>query len=125
MPESGDAEMRGSLTLLALSTALWVAAFVSFTLGLPLAGTWSFSLYHLYGLAVFGGWLCGNLFVRRLGHGRLTWSPLVLYLFGPPGALFLLYSLAAAELHEAAPLAPVFAFGAYAVLFFVPLSFRR
>ena len=118
--------MKVDLAMLALSMAVWAAAFVSYFLGAPLAGTLPLSLYHLYSLAAFGGWIAGNLFVRKLrGLPGSGWRLATPYVAGPTGALFLLYALASRELHKAAPLAPLFAVGVYLILFMVPVSFRR
>lgn len=118
--------MKADLVLLALSMAAWAAAFVSYLLGAPLAGTWPIGLYHLYALAAFGGWIVGNLFVRRLRTlAGPAWRLATLYVAGPTSGLFLLYALASRELHNAAPLAPLFAVGVYTVLFMVPVSFHR
>ena len=85
------------------------------------------SLYHLYGLGVFGGWLSGNVYVQRTARLERTarLKPLLGYLFGPPGLLFLSHGLTSSESQFRVPLAPVYALGVYVIFFFVPVSFRR
>ena len=48
----------------------------------------------------------------------------VLYLFGPPGWLYLVRSMARREQLEGMPLVPILTFGVYAALFAVPVLLR-
>lgn len=94
-------------------------------LGLPWAGKAPVGLYLLDGVAAAGGWLCGNLFVsaRRAGGRR---GPLLLvYLIGPGGPLYWLFTLAPSEVQRTVPLAPLWAFAVFVLFFLVPVSFRR
>lgn len=45
----------------------------------------------------------------------------ILYFFGPPSLVYLLRALAPPEHQQAAPLAPLWAFGVYGVFFLVPI----
>jgi hypothetical protein len=47
------------------------------------------------------------------------------YLVPPAGLFILLWTLAPAAVRTAAPLAPVWAWGVFLVLFLVPVTFRR
>ncbi|MEZ5331194.1 MAG: hypothetical protein R2991_03880 [Thermoanaerobaculia bacterium] len=72
------------------------------------------------------GWLAGNGFVlrtRRLsGSRRPYWMA---YVLAPPGFFFLLWTLGPQAVRSTAPLAPLWAWGVFLVLFLVPVSFRR
>ncbi|MDE2850804.1 MAG: hypothetical protein OYL92_05910 [Acidobacteriota bacterium] len=101
--------------------------------------TFELELYPLYILAAFAGWFFGNVYVHRSGrerrfsgraldevilevaHTRLLF---VLYLFGPPGWLYLIRSMARREQLEEMPLVPILTFGVYAALFAVPVLLR-
>ncbi len=86
-----------------------------------------FGLYSLYALAAFGGWLSGNFFVYRSARlpAELRRRLLLIYLLGPPGVLYLLQAMGPEAIQRTVPLAPVYGFGVYAVLFLVPVSLRR
>ncbi len=119
--------LRLELSLTALFSLCWASSIALAVAGAPLAGTLPIGLYHLYGLGAFGGWLTGNVYVHRarvLG-GALRRRLLSLYLLGPPGVLFLLDALAPRDQQATVPLAPLYATAIYAVLFMVPVSFRR
>ncbi len=113
--------------LLALCLAAWTVTLVHYTGLVSLAGNLRLGLYGLYSLAACGGWLAGNVYVRRrAGLPRELWKRfLVVYLFGPPGFLFFLRSLAPAAEQLAAPLVAVYAAGVYSLFFAVPVTFTR
>ena len=81
--------------------------------------TFELELYPLYILAAFTGWFFGNVYVHRSGRERRfagraldevilqvarTRLLFVLYLFGPPGWLYLIRSMARREQLEGMPL---------------------
>jgi len=85
------------------------------------------TLYQLFGIACFLGWLAGNLCNlrrRRLPAAagrRLIW----LYLICPPGLLVLLRALAPEGLIAESPLAPIFAVCVYGVFYALPVTLGR
>ena len=100
--------------------------------------TFELELYPLYILAA-AGWFFGNVYVHRSGRERRsagraldevvlqvarTRLLFVLYLFGPPGWLYLVRSMARREQLEEMPLVPILTFGVYAALFAVPVLLR-
>lgn len=114
------------LALLGVFLALWTVALASLLGILPTAGLLDLSLYQLYGVAAFLGWLAGNVYVHRT---RGTPKPLrrrvvLIYLFGPPGLLYLLRALAPASSQALAPLAAIYACGVFFVFFLVPVTLR-
>ncbi len=119
--------LRLEIWLTILFALCWTSSIAFAVTGAPLAGALPIGLYHLYGLGAFGGWLAGNVYVHRaraLERAVGRWL-LGLYLLGPPGALFLLDALAPRQHQAMVPLAPLYATAVYAVLFMVPVSFRR
>ena len=111
----------GERSLLGFFGAAWAVSVLHLAGVLPLAPALPLSLYGYYGFAAAAGWVAGNVFVlrrRRIGGRGLL---LVLYLFGPPSLVYLLRALAPPEHHQAAPLAPLWAFGVYGVFFLVPV----
>ena len=119
--------MRLEPVLFGIFTLGWLLAIFILAIGRSLDSPLPISLYHLYGLAVFGGWLSGNFYVQRTSaiprKSRLR--SLLVYLLGPPGLLFLTHGLTSIQSQARVPLAPVYAFGIYIVFFMVPVSFRR
>lgn len=119
--------MRLEPVLFGFFTLCWLLALVILAVGRSLDSALPVSLYHLYGLGVFGGWLSGNVYVQRTAKvergGRF--KTLLGYLLGPPGLLFLTHGLSSYESQARVPLAPVYAFGVYVIFFMVPVSFRR
>jgi hypothetical protein len=117
----------GERSLLGFFGAAWTIALLHLAGLLPLAGSLPISLYFYYAFAACAGWLAGNVFVlrrRRGGASRQSRRLLtILYLFGPPSLVYLLRSLAPPAHQQAAPLAPLWAFGVYGVFFLVPLVF--
>ena len=113
----------------------WIVFIGLAVAGYPLAGYLRLNLYHLYGLAASGGWLLGNVEVsraRRLERagfdsfsGRTRRRLFFLNLFAPGGVLFLLWSLAPAEMRTRFPMVPIYAIGVFAVFFLVPVSLKR
>ncbi len=119
--------MRLEPLLFGFFTLCWLLALVVFAVGRSLDSPLPLNLYHLYGLAVFGGWLSGNVYVQRTAkvpRSRRS-RTLFVYLFGPPGLLFLTHGLSAYASQSRVPLAPIYALGIYVVFFMVPVSFRR
>lgn len=115
---------RGERSLLGFFGAAWVVALLHLAGILPLAGRLPLSLYGYYAFAAVTGWLAGNVFVvRRRKAAGDTWFLVVLYLFGPPSLVYLVDAVAWPALHQAAPLAPLWAFGVYGVFFLVPVLF--
>ena len=106
--------------------ASWGLALLYLVGIVPLPESLDLSLYALYTVAAVSGWLAGNVYVhraRRLSR-VLKRRVFLLYFVGPPGLLYLLRSMAPAREQQAAPLVPLFAWGVFAVFFFVPLTFR-
>ncbi len=115
------------LLLLVVFFAGWVAALALLFAGVPFAGSLQLSLYHLYVTAALLGWLAGNVYVHR-GRGApklLRRSLLLIYLLGPPGLLYLLWSLAPLSIQRSVPLASVYSCIVFVVLFLVPVTFAR
>lgn len=113
--------------LLALFLASWLLDLLHLAGAVSLAGNLSLSLYALYSLAAAGGWLAGNVYIRRrrglpTAIGRRL---LVVYLFGPPGVLYLLRIMATVEQQLAAPLVPIYACAVYSLFFLVPVTLTR
>ncbi len=110
--------------LVALFFASWLGALVHQLQWISLSGALSLGLYPLFSLAAFLGWSFGNVYLlRRRGldrrfRGRL----LLLYWIGPPGILYLLWSMNPQSVQEAAPLVPLLGLGVSSIFFLVPLS---
>lgn len=117
---------RGDAVFLGLFLACWALSVLSFTRVIGLAGSLPLTLYGYYGVAVMLGWAFGILYVRR------TWglpAPirrrfLLIYYLGPPAILGLLRSMAPWADQRAAPFVPLYAFGAFSVLFLVPVTMK-
>jgi len=79
----------------------------------------------LFACGAVAGWLAGNLYVggirRAAALGRLL---LALYLGGPPGLVWLYWSLVARVDRLQNPLAPLWALGVFVVFFLVPVTLR-
>ncbi len=132
--------MKGLETvILASSLAAWSVGILAQIGVLRWNLTFELELYPLYILAAFAGWFFGNVYVRRSGRERRfadraldevilqvarTRLLFVLYLFGPPGWLYLARSMAERHQLEAMPLVPILTFGVYAALFAVPVLLR-
>jgi len=118
---------RLELGILGFFLICWLAFFATAVGGHPLAGRLIISLYQLYGLAALVGWLLGNTFVQRsrkwvrASRRRL----LLVFLLSPGGLFYLLWALGPVSSRLAAPFAPLYAFAVSAILFLVPVSFRR
>ena len=117
---------RGDAILLGLFLACWALSLLSFTRVVALAGSLPLTLYSYYGVAVALGWAFGIVYVRR------TWglpAPirrrfLLIYYLGPPAILGLLRSMAPWADQRAAPFVPLYAFGAFSILFLVPVTMK-
>lgn len=119
--------MRLELAILGTLLVCWLLFFALAVAGYPLAGTLRVGLYPLYGLAVFSGWLIGNLIVHRSkGRSPSFRRRLILgFLLCPGGLFYLLWSLAPHPTREAAPFAPLYAAVIFGIFFLVPVSFRK
>ena len=132
--------MKGLETvILSSSLAAWSVGILAQIGMLRWNLTFELALYPLYILAAFSGWFFGNVYVHRSGRGQrfagrrldevvlqVARSRLlfVLYLFGPPGWLYLVRSMARREQLQEMPLVPILTFGVYAALFAVPVLLR-
>lgn len=115
---------RGERRLLGFFGAAWVVALLHLFGVVPLAGTLALSLYVYYAVAACLGWFFGNVFVlRRRRAAADAGRFVVLYLFGPLSAVYLVWALASPAHQQAAPLAALWAFGVYGVFFLVPVTF--
>ncbi len=118
---------RFEIVLLGLFLACWVVILTAMLGVVRLAGSLPLSLYALYGVAAALGWLAGNVYVRR----RRGLAPplrrrlLLIFFLGPTGLLYLLRAMAPTAQQLAAPFVPLYAFGVYAVFFFVPVALLR
>ena len=126
-PSGPPAEItRGDAIVLGLFLACWALSLLSFTRVVALAGSLPLTLYSYYGVAVALGWAFGIVYVRR------TWglpAPirrrfLLIYYLGPPAILGLLRSMAPWADQRAAPFVPLYAFGAFSILFLVPVTMK-
>jgi hypothetical protein len=115
------------LGLLGVFLAVWTVALASLVGLLPAAGLLDLTLYQLYGTAAALGWVAGNIYVTRSGRypKPVRSRVLLIYLFGPPGIIYLLRSLASAELQAAAPLAAIYGCGVFFIFFLVPVTLKR
>jgi len=117
---------RGDAVLLGLFLACLALSVLGFTRVVGLAGSLPLSLYGYFSVAVALGWGFGALYVRR------TWglpTPvrrrfLLIYYLGPPAILGLLRSMAPLADQRVAPFAPLYALGAYSILFLVPVTMK-
>lgn len=142
---------RAERSLLGFFGAAWMVALLHLAGVLPLAGALPLGLYGYYAFAAVAGWLAGNVYVlrrRRLAAtvpptprgraagegGRRVGGPAtagrrdrrllaILYVFGPPSLVYLLWALVSSPQQRLAPLAPLWAFGVYGVFFLVPIVF--
>lgn len=114
------------LALLGVFVALWTVTLASLVGLLPAAGLLELGLYQLYGIAAFVGWLAGNVYVHRTRHTPkvLRRRVLLIYLFGPPGLLYMLRAMAPLAAQAQAPLAAIYACGVFFVLFLVPVTLK-
>lgn len=119
--------MRVEIGILAFLLGCWVLFFALGAAGYPLAGVLPLNLYHLYSLAVFSGWLVGNVIVARsAARPRAVRRKLMAgFLLCPGGLFYLIWSLAPAVTRNSAPFAPLYAAIIFAIFFLVPVSFRR
>ena len=119
--------MRVESGILAFLLICWLIFFTLAATGYPLAGFLPISLYHLYSLAVFTGWMVGNVIVAR-GATRSRSTRLKLqaaFLLCPGGLFYLLWALTPAVTRTSAPFAPLYAAIIFAIFFLVPVSFRK
>jgi hypothetical protein len=114
---------RFEVALLGLFLACWVVIALSIVGAVPLAGSLPLSLYSLYACAGSLGFLSGHVYARRRqGHPPPIRRRLFLIFFlGPTGLVYFLRALAPTADQVDAPFVPLYAFGVYAVFFFVPV----
>ena len=118
---------RLEVSLLGLFLAIWTVALLAYVRLLPAAGLLDLSLYQLYGISAAAGWLFGNVHVARSRQfpRPMRRRVLLIYLLGPPAAIYLIRSLASLEVQAAAPLAAVYGCAVYLVFFLVPVTLKR
>jgi hypothetical protein len=118
--------MKLELFLVALFMACWIVVLLHLVGIVPMAGTLDLGMQGLYTVAVAAGWLGGNIFVRRSrGLPRVLVRRLrLIYLFGPPGLLALLRTMAPGAVQAAGPFVALYAGIIYAILFLVPVSLK-
>ena len=121
-----DTLKRFELACLAVCAACAVTALLARLDVVSVADSIPLGLYPFYGLAAAAGWLSGNIYVARTRDAgfRLKSLLLPIYMIGPAGPISLLTAMGASGSQERAPLAPVFAFGVFLMLFFVPVTLR-
>ncbi len=114
------------LGFLSAFVAIWIVALASLIGLLPSAGLLELSLYQLYGVAAALGWLAGNVYVGRTRTlpKAIRYRLLLVYLLGPPGAIYLLRALAPKAVQAEAPLAAVYACGVFLIFFLVPVTLK-
>ena len=125
-PSSPTVSLRLEAVLLGLFFACWLVGLLQWSGLVPRAGSLDLDLRGLFSLAAAIGWLAGNVYVHR---GRNLPPELrrrirLIYLLGPPGAIFLLRSMAPVEAQAAAPLAPLYATAVTTIFFLVPVSLK-
>lgn len=115
---------RWEALALALCFASWIGAVLGQIGLLGLGGTFGLTLYTFHSAAALLGWLSGNvyLFRRRTLIRSIRRRLIVLYILGPPGALYFLWSLGPDPLQRFHSLAPLLGFGVYLVFFMVPIT---
>ena len=59
---------------------------------------------------------------RRLGASRRL---VAIYLLGPPGLLYLFWSMGPLEQQALAPFVPIYGLGVFSVFFLVPITLTR
>jgi hypothetical protein len=121
-PEVGRLEVA----LLGLFLACWALRLLGVARVVTLAGSLPLSLYGYYGVAVALGWGFGIVYVIRTRDlaDRLRRLYLLIYYLGPPAVLSLLRGMASLADQRAAPLVPLWGFGVFSVLFFVPVTMK-
>jgi hypothetical protein len=80
----------------------------------------------LFSFAAILGWVVGHVYVARVRQQVMTRRALLaLYLGGPPGLIWLLWSFVPMPVQAAAPLAPILSLGIFGIFFLVPVTIRR
>jgi hypothetical protein len=117
---------RLEVALLGLFLACWALRLLSFLGVVTLAGSLPLSLYSYYGVAVALGWGFGIAYVIRTRDlpAKIRRLYLLIYYLGPPALLSLLRGMAPVTDQRAAPFVPLWAFGVFSVLFFVPVTMK-
>lgn len=117
---------RLEVALLGLFLACWALRMLSFAGVVSLAGSLPLSLYSFYGVAVALGWGFGILYVIRTRDmpPRPRRLFFLIYYLGPPAILSLLRGMAPIADQRAAPFVPLWAFGVFSALFFVPVTMK-
>jgi hypothetical protein len=116
---------RLETVLFALSMACWLVDLLAVLRIITVAGSLPLGLYPLYSAAMSLGWFSGYLYERRRGDfpDPLRHRVFLLYFLGPPGLIVLLRAMAPLAMQYAAPFVPLYAFGVFAVFFWVPIQF--
>jgi hypothetical protein len=110
--------------LLGLFLACFVLDLLVFLRVLSLAGSLPMTLYGFYSVAIALGWLFGMLYERdrRNQPAPIRRRLFLIYFLGPPGILYLVRSMAPLTEQQAVPLAWLWSFGVFAILFSVPVK---
>jgi hypothetical protein len=117
---------RLELLLVAFWLACWAVSLLSVAGLQDLSGRLDLPYYPYFAIAAFAGWLFGNVWVERCRRvpGTLRRSFWVLYFFGPPGFLYLLWTMQPAA-RQRDPTGALLSFAVFAALFLVPVLLRR
>ncbi|MDX1631384.1 MAG: hypothetical protein R3234_05965 [Thermoanaerobaculia bacterium] len=115
---------RWEAVALGLCFASWIGAVLGQTGLLAFEGTLGLSLYAFHAVAAVLGWLSGNIYIfrRRRLLRNVRRRLVALYLLGPPGVLYFLWTLAPGSLQRVYPLSPLLGFGVYVIFFMVPIT---
>lgn len=116
---------RLETALFGLFLACWLIDLLVFFRLVTVAGSLALGFYPLYSAAMSLGWISGYLYERRRWDfpDPLRRRIFLLYFVGPPGLIYLLRAMAPFEMQAAAPLVTLYAFGVFAVFFWVPIKF--
>ncbi len=117
---------RLEILLVAFWLACWAVSLLAVSGLADLSGRIDLPYYPYYAIAAFFGWLFGNVWVERsrrvpAGVRRPFW---VLYFFGPPGFLYLLWTMQPVARQRDA-IGALLSFAVFAALFLVPVLLRR
>jgi hypothetical protein len=80
----------------------------------------------IFPYAAMLGWLAGNVYVaRRRSRAMSRRALLAIYLGGPPGLIWLFWTIIPTSLRVTSPIAPPLALGIFGIFFLVPVTLRR
>jgi hypothetical protein len=72
------------------------------------------------------GWLAGNIYVARMRSKAMSRRALLaIYLGGPPGLIWLFWTIIPTALRLTSPIAPLLALGIFPIFYLVPVTLRR